>query len=125
MPTTQTLLWIALPNGLGDQHQLRLSVFVNPRLRTDEGTTLALFPDFLDWATRMQPDQVTFTLHTDDGSQAVASIVSPAPDVALWQALFTPDIPVRPYEFDNYANRPIVSFPVANVLGYVKERYQS
>ena len=124
MPTTQTLLWIALPNGIGDQGQMRLSVFVTPRLRTDEGATLALFPDFLDWAARMQPDQVTFTLHTDDGAQAVATVVSDPPDPALWQALFTPDIPVRPHQFDDYANRPIVSFPVAHVIEYVKEKYQ-
>ena len=32
--------------------------------------------------------------------------------------------PCPPAQFDDYANRPIVSFPVARVLEYVKERYQ-
>ena len=128
MSTTQTLLWVALPNGVqadGDTRHLRLSVFVTPHLRTDEGKTLAHFPDFLDWAARMQRGQVTFTLHVDDGTQVQATVVSPPPDPTLWKVLFTPDIPVRPYEFDDFSNRPIVSFPVTRVLGYLKERYQA
>ena len=47
MTTTQTILWIALPNGyVGEapDRRLLLSVFVAPRLRSDDGTTLALWP---------------------------------------------------------------------------------
>src|SRR5215212_3348105 len=128
MPTTQTLLWVALPNGVqadGDTRHLCLSVVVAPHLRTDEGQTLARFPDFLDWAARMQPDRVAFTLHVDNGAQVQATVVSDPPDLTLWQALFTSDIPVRPYEFDDFSNRPIVSYSVTRVLGYLKERYQA
>ena len=61
----------------------------------------------------------------DDGTQIPATVVSEPPDLALWQALFDPETPVRSHTFDDYANRPIVSFPVADVLGYVKDRYQA
>jgi len=128
MPTNQTLLWVALPNGVageGPNRVLRLSVFVAARLRSDEGQTLALFPDFLDWPAAMQPGQVAFTLETDNGVQVDATVVSPPPDSALWQALFGPDTPVRPFVFDDFADRPIVTFPVRQVLSYIKDRYQA
>ena len=72
----------------------------------------------------MQPGQVRFTLESDSGAAVEAAIVSPPPDPALWQALFTADTPVKPFVFDDYADRPIVSFPVRQVLSYIKDRYQ-
>ncbi|MGX5515368.1 hypothetical protein [Bacillus cereus] len=125
----QNLLWIVLPNGIqndGGTRQLRLSVFVNPRLLTDQGTTLFHFRDFLDWGTRMQPDKVSFELEVDDGTKLPCRIVSAKPDPQLWRSLFTRNVPVRPYNFkeDDFSNRPIVSFPVSSVLKYLKERYQ-
>ena len=128
MPTNQTLLWVALPNGVtgeGADRVLRLSVFVAARLRTDEGQTLDLFPDFLDWPAVMQPGQVTFTLETDNGVLVDATVASPAPDSTLWQALFGPGTPVKPYVFEDLTNRPIVTFPVRQVLQYIKDSYQA
>ncbi|MCO6449391.1 MAG: fibronectin type III domain-containing protein [Caldilineales bacterium] len=127
MTINQSLLWVALPNGLsgeGADRVLRLSVFVAARLKTDEGQTLALFPDFLDWPTLMQPGQVSFVVETDNNVQIDAAVASAAPDSALWQALFGPDTPVRPFVFDDMADRPIVTFPVRQVLNYIKDRYQ-
>lgn len=128
MPTNQTLLWVALPNGVtgeGADRVLRLSVFVAARLRTDEGQTLALFPDFLDWPAAMQPGQVTFSVETDNGVLVDAAVASPPPDSTLWQALFGPDTPVKPFVFEDLTNRPIVTFPVRQVLQYVKDSYQA
>ncbi|HDR8433904.1 TPA: hypothetical protein QC285_003695 [Bacillus cereus] len=133
MPTNQTLLWTALPNNVytdGSTEYLKLSVFMNPRLRTNEGSTLSLFPDFLNWAAHMQSDQVTFSIEVNDGTgvyQVPAEIVSKPPDQNLWKLLFNENIPVRSYEFaeDNLYNRPIVSFPLKQVLNYLKERYQN
>lgn len=124
MTTTQTIMWIALPNGYvgeGAERRLRLSVFVAPRLRSDAGTKLALFPDFVDWATRMAA--ATFTVEVKGGPAVPATIVSEAPEPLFWSSLFGPDIPVRPFVFDDYADRPIVSYPVQEVLTYVKHVY--
>ncbi|MCL7749565.1 hypothetical protein [Halalkalibacter alkaliphilus] len=132
MATTQSLLWIALPNGMtmdGNNRNLRLSVFVNPRLRSNdsnERVTLASFPDFLNWAYRMQPDRATFSIEVADGTQnkvVPAYRVSPPPIQTLWSSLFKSDIPVHTYEFDDYSNRPIVSYPVKNVLDHLKNFY--
>jgi len=127
MTTTQTILWIALPNGyIGEapDRRLRLSVFVAPRLRSNDGTTLAPLPDFVDWAARMAPDAVTFAVETDDGALVPATVVSETPEPLLWSSLFGPDTPVRPFAFDDYADRPIVSFPVQGVLDFVKRVYR-
>ncbi len=129
MTTTQTILWIALPNGyVGEvpERRLRLSVFVAPRLRSDAGTTLALFPDFVDWAARMAPEALSFTVQTDNGVSVVPTVVSDPPDPRLWAALFGPDTPVRPFDFNehDYADRPIVSFSVRDVFSFVKRIYR-
>ena len=72
----------------------------------------------------MQPDQASFTLEADNGAVVAATIVSPPPNLALWQALFDAQTPVKPFRFDDYADRPIVSFPVRQMLSYIKDRYR-
>ncbi|MEH7278436.1 hypothetical protein ABWK26_23705 [Bacillus toyonensis] len=130
MDTTQSLLWIALPNGMmmdENNRYLRLSVYVNPRLRSEQSTTLASFPDLLNWACSMQPDRAKFSIEVDDGTQkkvVPAYRVTPPPIQSLWCSLFESTIPVHPHEFDDYSNRPIVSYPVKNVLEYLKNFYQ-
>ena len=126
----QRLLWIALPNGMtmdGNNRYLRLSAYVNPRLYSEQETTLASFPDFLNWAYHMQPERSTFSVEVHDGTQTkviqTQRVTSP-PSQPLWQSLFRPDIPVHPHEFDDYSNRPIVSYPVKKVLEYTKSFYQ-
>jgi hypothetical protein len=47
----QEIIWTALPNGIKDD-RIRLSVFVSPRLSTDENLPhpeLGQFPDFAAW----------------------------------------------------------------------------
>ncbi|WP_036621686.1 tetratricopeptide repeat protein [Paenibacillus alvei] len=126
MTTIQHIYWIALPNGVvtdDGTRYLRLSVFASPRLRTDQDAMLSHFPDFLDWAARMQPDQVSFTVEADN-IQVPATITSAPPNPELWKALFTPETRLAPYEFDDFTNRPIVSYPVSSVQSYVKTSYQ-
>ena len=122
---SETLLWIAIPNGITTEADgkpvLRLSLFVSPRLRGAQ--TLKDFQDFLDWPTAMAPDQVQFELEIDSGEVIPARISSPPPDPALWQALFSEQTPVADPSFDDYSGRPLVSFPVQQVLGYLKRAY--
>ncbi|MCC2327358.1 hypothetical protein [Bacillus wiedmannii] len=130
MVTNQSILWIALPNGIttgGKNRNLRLSVYINPRLRSEQSTTLASFPDFLNWACSMQPDRATFSIEVDDGTHkkvVPAYRVTPPPIQQLWCSLFESNIPVHPHEFDDYSNRPLVSYPVKNVLEYLKNFYR-
>ena len=127
MARTQMIQWVSLPNGLADDGRLKLSVFVAPRLRSDEvmaeGVTLAQFPDFVDWAARVGSGEVQFEIEHVGGDRLAPEIVSAPPDAALWRLLFGTETPLRPFEFDDYADRPLVSFPVVKLLDYFKERY--
>ena len=128
----QVFLWIALLAGVsgGANPRARLSVFVSPRLRADEGEALGSFPDFVNpgdavpnWAARMHPDRVSFAVEVEGEASVPATIVSPPPDPDLWDAAFGSETPVATYQFDDYADRPLVTFPVRRILDYVRNRY--
>jgi hypothetical protein len=117
----QRLHWITLPAGAGaDGATLRLSVFVAPRLRTDEADTLAPFPDLVDWPSRVLAPSTRFTVELSNGDEVPAARTRADPEPALWQALFSADTPLRPFVFDDFADRPIVSFSSEAVLGLLR-----
>jgi len=121
----QTVMWTALPNGVVGS-RLRLSVFVSPRLETDEilpgntTPTLGQFPDFLEWPEKTLEFSVRF-----DGSPALpADRVSAPPSLKLWQALFDAKTYVEPYKFKGLHDRLIRSYPVKHVVSFLKDQYQ-
>ncbi len=118
----QIVQWTLLPAGLTPDGFLRASLFVSPRLRSDEGTTLSGFPDFVDWPGQLGGG-FQVTLQREDGATAAPDQVLVNADSGLWQALFLPETLVRPFEFDDYADRPIVSYPVLKVLDHLRERW--
>jgi hypothetical protein len=125
---SQTIIWTALPNGVsgtGAARTLRLSVFVSPRLKAaaSEGDTLKLFPDFLDWPARLQ--QASFKLQFTNGPTVDATLDKSKLDSALWKALFTPDSFVRPFVFDSFQNRTIISYPAKRLHQSIKRTYQA
>lgn len=121
MATEQTIQWVALPNGFDENGALRLSVFVAPRLRSDEAADLSPFADWLDWPARVAA--ASFEVEVD-GQQPIAAVATSAPpESRLWQALFSAQTPVRPFVFDDLAERPIVSFDARAVAGFIRERY--
>ncbi|MGI8573778.1 MAG: hypothetical protein ACR2MA_00220 [Egibacteraceae bacterium] len=130
MTIAQVIQWIALPDGAhGDGTTLRLSVFVAPRLRTDEADTLAPFTDFLDWPARLRDPETAFAVELSDPggaaapTTAAATVASDPPDSALWQALFDVTTPVRPFTFDDYADRPFVTYSVGAVQNTLRRAY--
>jgi hypothetical protein len=126
MATSQTVDWIALPNGsIGDGagQMLRLSVFVSPRLRGDtQHATLDAF-EFKDWAARVGPDDLSFQIEVENAAPVLAARKGATPDAALWAALFAPDTPVESFTFDDFADRPLVTFSVGTVLSHLKRTY--
>jgi hypothetical protein len=119
MTAEQKLQWIALPHGLTDSELPRLAAFLAPRLRTD-GNRLDDLPDFVDWPAHVS----VATWHVEvDGISYPAHIASPPPDSALWTALFPPDTYLRPFEFADYADRPLVTFGVNTVLADLRTLY--
>lgn len=114
-------MWTALPNGVVGG-RLRLSVFVSIRLQTDEGgprPTLDQFPDFLDWPATA----LTFSVAFAGGPTVPGTRLGSAPRSDLWQGLFTPTTFVRPFEFDKFDDRPVLSYPTRHILGWLREQY--
>lgn len=130
----QEVMWTALPKGvIGPDEEgtkrLRLSVFVSPRLQTNEGLPrpiLSQFPDFLDWPATVEG--MEFSVQFAGRPPVAATRVLPPNDPSpsqLWQAIFKSSTYVEPYEFPDLSQRIIHSFPVRNVMSRLKETYQT
>ncbi|MCX7599455.1 MAG: hypothetical protein N2512_11420, partial [Armatimonadetes bacterium] len=127
----QQVMWTVLPNGVvgsGAQAKLRFSVFVSPKLRTNVGLprpTLSQFPDFLDWPKAVAG--VKFSVQFGTAAPVPVEPLKPPADPPpsdLWKSIFGLDTYVKPYEFPkSLLAAGVVSFPVGNVLGRIKETY--
>jgi hypothetical protein len=120
----QDIIWTALPNGYSGEH-IRLSVFVSPRLHTDENLPhpeLGQFPDFAAWHKHVAG--LRFVVETNSGNQVDAAPDLSAFDESLWRDLFHDDTFVRPYQFPDYQQRAIRTYPVRSTLAYLKNVYQ-
>lgn len=120
MTTEQKLQWVAVPGGVLPDGRLKVTVVMSPRLRTDDGTTLAAYPDLLDWPATVVA--ATWTVDAD-GTDLPAEVFSPAPESDLWAALFPTWTPVQPWEFADLADRPMVTFDVMTVHAQLKGLY--
>ena len=119
----QLVQWILLPNGLTAEGFLAASVFVAPRLRPGEPATLTDFPDFADWPAAL--DGLQLELERADGVTEAPMSVAGSASGGLWQAVFPPTTTVRAFTFDDLADRPLVSYPVDEVLSHLRERWAS
>jgi hypothetical protein len=117
----QIVQWILLPGGLTADGQLAASVFIAPRLRPGGQATLADFPDFADWPQALAGLDLRI-IRPDGETEAPLSITINA-DSALWTSLFPPDTVVRPFSFEDLADRPLISYPVSQVLGHLRNRW--
>ena len=125
MAQKQTIIWTALPNGIAGG-QLNLSVFVSPRLYTDEGLprpALSQFGDFKNWPDKIK--DMKFMVQFEGSAPIAATRVAPAAEPDMWGALFKDSTYVEPYQFDDFSNRPVISHPVLNLDAFVKSQYQS
>ena len=120
MPS-QTFLFVALPNGITPQKTLGVSVYMTPRL--DDGSTLASFPDMLNWPELVATYGLQLQFSCAGKSQTVAvdqSVLRPD----IWQEIFKPDAFVEPYRVPDFDQRLIVSYPVREATAFLKYAYQ-
>ncbi|MDZ4169489.1 MAG: hypothetical protein U1E26_07525 [Coriobacteriia bacterium] len=140
MARTQTLIWTALPTGLtkpdarGNQ-KLLLSVFMSPRLATTQPMgVIAQFPDFEDfqqdgvnWAATS--NGLSFAVETSNAASPevrrsyAATRVSAAAEPALWDSFFGPNMPIKRYEFKNFAGVAMKTFATTSVFNTLKQQY--
>ncbi|MGH7488689.1 MAG: hypothetical protein ACREMY_24275, partial [bacterium] len=122
---TQTLIWTALPNGQSpDGKNLKVTVFVSPRLKTDGPASLPLadFPAFADWPATLT--KVRFLINFD-GLGDVQSAPDPQSDAAvsaLWHLLCR-ECGVIDHQFQDHSNRTVRSIPVKAVSDEVLGLY--
>jgi hypothetical protein len=117
---SQLVLWTAIPNGIGADGKLRVSVHVAPRLTpSDSPGSLAEFPDWVDWPTTAISWQVKI-----NGTNYPASVVS-TPSEAIWQALFPSTTFVAPSNYQSLTGHKLYSYPTSFVRNFFFSTYSA
>lgn len=123
----QRLIWTVVPFGRvpkGDPMEglLRVSAIVAPRLTPEAANeqVLEAFPHFLDWPAQLKA--ANFALRVG-GEKLRLKPLSQA-DSKLWQKLFNPQTPVAGFVFKDMSQINLHTFPVRNMLGFVRKNYR-
>src|SRR5687768_8238654 len=124
MAKKETISFTALPNGVAPNGKLRLSVFVSPRLWTDDGPTttvgLSEFPTWQDWPST----SLTFAVNFGGAAATGVARVGDAPRSDLWTALFPSGTYLFPRTFDTaIADTNIQSYSVKDVHERIRKIY--
>lgn len=112
---------VALPAGTSVTGQLRVNVYLSPRL--SGAVTLAGFPDWLDWPGLIKDHGLSVTLQCGSNSVTVPAETDPLRR-DIWQAIFTPEAIVSPYPRPQYSQRLVVSYPAQDVHTFLTSIYQ-
>jgi len=127
MPTT--IIWTAVPAGLGPNNRMKVSVYLSPRLTgAAKETTLAEFPMFQDWPAQIAKIQQQIQVRYG------ATVIKPAaygplPNSEYWRNLFKPATLVKSYGWQERSTRiknrwrGVRSYPADDVHGIVREKY--
>jgi hypothetical protein len=93
----------------------------SPRLtpEADDEQVLKAFPEFLIWPDTLA--RAKFAVRV--GATEVGLLPLGTPDSVLWKQLFTDETPVAGFQFKDMSEVNLRSFPVRNVLGFVKRHY--
>ena len=119
------ILWTILPYGMiesDNQQYQRVSVVASPRL-TPEGTNegkLGSFDDFINWPETVLK-KMKFAAEIA-GVQFDLKMLS-EPDPEIWRRLFTQETPVAGFKFMDMSKVNLLSYPVRNILAYIRDIY--
>src|SRR5262249_6929496 len=115
------LLWTALPRAVSAT-ELHLSIFVAPQLDTSPqaSATVNDFPAIRDWPSQALTLQFSF----NNGPASAVTVAPKHPQaLAMWQAMFPPSLAVDGFEAQTYAGERLHSYPVSNVVDFVRRQY--
>ncbi len=130
----QSLVWTALPAGYtADGKGLRVSVHLAPRLDPQAGAPelKSFAPDWTDWpsalavakfSVRFGVQVVTIANGVTVGANRVDGTLGVA-DTTVWQALFTPSLPVRGFAFEDLSRARLISFDANTIAQGVTQLY--
>lgn len=121
---TERLIWTACPNGIASNGNLQISVAIAPQLYAVVVTssapvlTLAGFTDVANWPATQISWQAKIGAITAD-----ATVVSAAPSLALYQALFPSTTPVTSYEYQSPSKSALYTYPASNLAAFFTGLY--
>jgi hypothetical protein len=122
--TLEKVIWTALPNGVGSDGRLCISLHVAPRLRNADGSDtprkLGEFAAFANWPKRV--NELRFTVEFQGGLSGRGIPEAPA-DPKLWSLLLPPETRVGPHVFQDHAKRDLHVFPVRPLLQFLEQTY--
>lgn len=128
----QKIVFTVMPNGIETeagpmQGRYRVSIVISPRLTPEAAgeQQLSSFPEWLDWPATLQA--MKFELQIGGGSVPLVPLAKPqlTPDSAVWQHLFPATLPVAGFVFKDFSKLNLRSFPVRNVMGFVRKHYSN
>ena len=134
----QSLTWTALPNGYtADGTGIRLSVLLSPRLDTEDPTVThkklsVFFPDWEDWPKTLSNAKFDVTYNgqtvsipatTTTGANRVDNRLGLA-DSAVWKALFTKDLLVKTFEYNDLSPSVMLSYDAATMADGIGDLYR-
>jgi hypothetical protein len=120
---TAVVTTVALPNGIGPSGARRVSVFLTPRLRSDEGEELELFPALLDWPAAIGHPGVGFVVEVAGHGAITTRVVSARPSSPRWRSLFRPTHHVAPEPGMGTDERVLITYPYAALADDLERRY--
>ena len=121
----QTIVWTALPNGRITKGPMagrwRVSLVASPRLvpRNAAEQQLGSFDALLRWPETASGLRFGLTLNGSDMALEPLQL----PEKETWQRLFNDSTPVAGFQFTDMSTVNLLSFPVRNVLGFVRQHY--
>ncbi|HEX7669491.1 MAG TPA: hypothetical protein VF395_07910, partial [Polyangiaceae bacterium] len=129
MASTPTTIWTVLPNGFDTGGIPLFSLYVSLRFDDPVGARLSDYTAG-NWPRQIAAFLAQQALVIQLGTAANSTDVPVTFDAsllseALWDALFPPSTPVRPYEFQDHSLRPIRSFGVRAIHEYIETVYTS
>ncbi|MBI2708530.1 MAG: hypothetical protein HYX34_02385 [Actinobacteria bacterium] len=123
MAATQTVLFTAVPNGYDrGTDTYRVSIVVSPRLTSDSDTTLATFPDWVDWPATA--GGITWKLRFPNIPKLVTLTPASSPSSQRWAALFPSTTFVRgQHLYQGLDHRRVRSYPVKSLIDFFADRW--
>lgn len=127
---TETVKWVAVPNGYDSSGNLLLSIVVAPELAGGSTGTLADFPDFQDWPSTLQNQSLSFFVNFQKDSTAAdvfVTIPTGKLNSTLWKTLFPSTLSYGPPDpiQDRFRSVAVASYPALQISDFVQGQYQS
>src|SRR5262245_57113722 len=120
----QTVLFTAVPDGVGARRRVRLLVHVGPRLLA--AGLLGDFAGWVDWPTtitQLGPWELRFPSRGAQYTVPAHLTTDVVPDPAVWSRLFPADTPVHGRRTPKLTNRLLHTYSTETISSFLRERW--